>query len=448
MGGMPTLADVTGRILAPVGTPTGPGVLDLLPRLAAALAGDGPALLPHPEDGEPAPSLLPGLPLAPDEDDAADPTAAVIATSGSTGSAKGVALPASALLASVSAGHDRLGGPGRWLLALPAWHVAGLQVLLRSLVARTEPVVLDLAGGFDPDRFAAAAAALSGPRRYTALVPAQLVRILDGGPDAVATLASFDAVLVGGQATPPRLRERAAAAGVRVVTTYGMSETCGGCVYDGVPLDGVRVRVETDETVPAANGPAVDAADDGRAAGRVWLGGPVLARGYRADPAATATAFRADGAGGRWFRTDDAGRLLSGGELEVTGRLDGVIVTGGLKVDPGAVESVLLRIPGVAEAAVFGVDDARWGQRVAAAVVLEPGAHVDADLARARVGAELAGHAAPRQLLVLDRLPLRGPGKPDRDALARMAAAAGASTKPDRDALATMARAAEPGVEG
>jgi len=261
--------------------------------------------------------------------------------------------------------------------------------------------VLDLAGGFDPDRFAAAVAALSGPRRYTALVPTQLVRILDGGADAVAALASFDAVLVGGQATPPRLRERAAASSVRVVTTYGMSETCGGCVYDGVPLDGVQVRVEAD--------------------GRVWLGGPVLARGYRANPAATATAFRAEDTGGRWFRTDDAGRLLSGGRLEVTGRLDGVILTGGLKVDPGAVESVLLRIPGVAEAAVFGVDDARWGQRVAAAIVLEPGSHLDADLARARVGAELAGHAAPRQVLVLDRLPLRGPGKPDRDALARMA---------------------------
>ena len=227
---MPTLAAVTGRILAPVAVPAGPGVLDLLPRLAAALAGDGPALLPHRDGDQPAPSLRPGQPLAVDEDDDADPTTAVLATSGSTGLPKGVVLPASALLASVSAGHDRLGGPGRWLLALPVWHVAGLQVLLRSLAGRTEPAVLDQTGGFDPDRFAAVAAALDGPRRYTALVPTQLVRLLDGGPAAVAALASFDAVLIGGQATPPRLRERATAAGVRVACTYGMSETCGGCV--------------------------------------------------------------------------------------------------------------------------------------------------------------------------------------------------------------------------
>ncbi len=175
---------------------------------------------------------------------------------------------ASALLASASATHDRLGGPGRWLLALPAQHVAGVQVLVRSLVSRTEPGVLDLAGGFTPAGFAAAASALGGVRRYTALVPTQLVRLLDaadqGDGDGVRELARFDAVLVGGAGTPPAVLERAAAAGVRVVTTYGASETSGGCVYDGVPLDGVRVRL-----------------GDGPDPSRVLLGGPTLARGYR-----------------------------------------------------------------------------------------------------------------------------------------------------------------------
>jgi O-succinylbenzoic acid--CoA ligase len=241
-------------------------------------------------------------------------------------------------------------------------------------------------------------------------VPTQLARLLDAGGAAAGALAGFDAVLVGGAATPEPLRERALAAGVRLVPTYGMTETCGGCVYDGRPLDGVRVTVE---------------------GGRILLGGPVLARGYRGGD--DARAFVLDGDGRRWFRTDDTGRLDPdpgtgtgagvGPVLTVTGRMDDVIVTGGLKVSPGAVEAALLQLPGVREAVVIGLEDAEWGRRVVAAVVPGTGAAAP-DLARVRahVAAAVAPHAAPRQMLVLAELPLRGPGKPDRARIARLAA--------------------------
>jgi len=401
---------VTPRRLEPLAVPTGPAVLGLLPALRAALRGDGPALLPHAAAAAPAAALGPGEPLAPAEDDDADPTVAVLATSGSTGTPKGALLTASALLASASATHDRLGGPGRWLLALPAEHVAGLQVLLRSMISGSEPGVLDLAGGFDPAAFAAAAEALPGRRRYTALVPTQVRRLLDGGGEPLAALAGFDAVLVGGAAAAEALLLAAGAAGVRIVTTYGMSETCGGCVYDGVPLGGVRVEL----------------ADDGR----VSLGGPVVARGYRGgDPAG---AFRtAGGDATRWFRTDDLGVLDDDGALTVLGRADDMIISAGLKVSPAVVEGVLLTLPGVQEAVVLGVPDRDRGERIVAFVVSAPDAAPTLDDVRRRVGDRAGRHAAPHQLLVLDRLPLRGPGKPDRPQLRSLAESGDHQDRPD-----------------
>ena len=163
-------------------------------------------------------------------DAADDPAPLAVETSGSTGAPKRVLLSRAALRASADATHARLGGPGQWLLNLPPSYVAGLQVLFRSVRAGTEPVVQD-------GPFGEAAAAMTGARRYVSLVPTQLVRLLD--EDA---LRGFDTVLVGGARLEPALRTRAERAGVRVVATYGMSETCGGCVYDGRPLDGVAVR--------------------------------------------------------------------------------------------------------------------------------------------------------------------------------------------------------------
>jgi O-succinylbenzoic acid--CoA ligase len=311
-----------------------------------------------------------------------DDVCLVVPTSGSTGEPKGALLSAAALTASATATSARLGGDGRWLLALPPTHIAGLQVLIRSLLAGTTPVVLG-------DDFAAATEALGSGRRYTSLVPTQLRRLLDS--DASAALTSYDAVLVGGAAAPEALVARAREAGVRVVTTYGMSETSGGCVYDGEPLDGVRVDVT---------------------GGVIRLGGPVLASGYRLRPDLTAAAF-ADG----WFTTNDLGELR-GGRLTVIGRADDVVVTGGEKVAPAAVEAALSTHPAVAEAVVVGVPDDEWGQRVVAVVRLVPGARLALDEAREHVAAVLPRAAAPRELRVVDALPLLASGKPDRAALA------------------------------
>ena len=378
----------------------------VLELVAAALDGSGDALVPVPT-GSPGRAALgplaPGTPLAPGEDDDADPTALVLATSGSTGVPKGALLQSSALTASATATAGRLGGHGSWLLALAPHHVAGVQVLVRSILAGTTPEVLDLANGFSPNAFVRGTdrvqRQVEGPR-YTSLVPTQLVRLLDAGPDAVAALSSYDAVLVGAAATPAPLLERAREAGVRVVTTYGMSETCGGCVYDGVALDGVDVEVDAD--------------------GRVLIGGPVVTRGYRLQPRASAFVERD---GRRWFCTDDLGELVDG-RLRVVGRADDVIVTGGLKVSPAAVEAVLSATAEVSECVVVGVPDDEWGQAVVAVIVAGPTMPVLQQV-RAFVTEQLGAEAAPRWLVVVDELPLRGPGKPDRAAAVTLAAQAG-----------------------
>ena len=161
--------------------------------------------------------------------------AVVVETSGSTGAPKRVALSADALLASAAAAQAALGGPGQWLLAVPATYIAGINVMVRSITAATHPVVLS-SGPFTADGFAAAIRRMDGDLRFTSLVPAQLARVLDGGDAAVDAARSLDRVLLGGQAAPRELLARAAAAGIRVTRTYGSSETCGGCVYDGVPV--------------------------------------------------------------------------------------------------------------------------------------------------------------------------------------------------------------------
>lgn len=317
---------------------------------------------------------------------------AVLGTSGSSGAHKWVQLGAAALSTSAAATHTRLGGPGGWLLALPAHHVAGLQVLVRAALAGHRPAVLDLRGGFDTAVFNAAAQRLTSEARrcYTALVPTQLARLLDTDP---GPLAGFDAVLLGGAAAPEQLLHRARAAGVPVVTTYGMTETAGGCVYDGWPLDGTKVRLTSN--------------------GCVELAGPALATGYLDAPEATAQAFH-DG----WFRTCDLGRLDTHGRLQVLGRADDVIVTGGLNVAPADVEAVLTSLPGVAAACVVGVPDAEWGERVTAAVTpADPGHPPDPSALRAAAHRLLTGAQAPKEVVLFDALPLRGIGKPDRSAV-------------------------------
>lgn len=326
----------------------------------------------------------------------------VLSTSGSTGSAQQVALSAEALRASATATMSRIGGPGSWVLALPTDHIAGWQVLVRSVLAGTEPARVP--GPFTPAAFRAATDRLtgSGPR-YVSLVPTQLHRLV-ADPAGLATLAGFDAVLVGGAALPGPLRQVVREAGVRLQRTYGMTETAGGCVYDGTPLDGVSVRLDED--------------------GRVSLAGPVLATGYLTDAARTADRFHTDAAGTRWFRTDDVAEQV-GGTLRVLGRIDDLVNSGGLKIAPRPVEEALVALDGVTEAVVLGVPDPEWGQRVAAVLVGAPGAapaRPDTSAVRDLLRGALPGHWLPRQVVWVEQLPLLRSGKPDRLALRHICA--------------------------
>jgi O-succinylbenzoic acid--CoA ligase len=324
-----------------------------------------------------------------------DDVAVVVSTSGTTGVPKGAMLTAAALTASADATHRRLGGPGRWLLALPAHHIAGLQVLVRSVIAGSTPVALDVSAGFNTAELPTAVAALGHGRRYASLVAAQLDKALSD-PSATAALAELDAVLIGGGPMPAGLAEKAAAADISVVRTYGMSETAGGCVYDGVPLDGVRVRISPNSR------------------GRIVLGGATLAKGYRNPP--DQDPFAEPG----WFRTDDLGAVDPSGVLSVLGRVDEAISTGGLTVLPHLVEAVLATHPAVADCAVVGVADDRLGQRVVAAVVVTHGcaAPTVAEL-RDHVAKSLDPTAAPREVHIVAEVPRRGIGKVDRRALAQ-----------------------------
>jgi O-succinylbenzoic acid--CoA ligase len=283
-------------------------------------------------------------------------------------------------------------------------------VLVRSIAAGTAPLVL-APGSFDPHAFAELAATMDARvSRYTSLVPTQLHRLVEAAEgageqgdarrirDAVGRL---DAILVGGQATPPHLVDRAAALGWRVVRTYGSSETAGGCVYDGVPVATAEVAMVE---------------------GQVELAGPMLAEGYLGDPAATDAAF-GEHDGRRWYRTGDGGELVDG-VLRITGRLDDVVISGGEKLRLAAVEEAARSLagwhPGLGEAVVVPGEHAGWGQRP---VVFAPGS-VDPALAervRRELGARLGRVAGSAVVRGIERIPTLPSGKPDRRALRALA---------------------------
>lgn len=383
----------------------------VLAELRAALAGGDAILVAQDAAGAAAADIDDVPPDLPERVE--QRIALVVETSGSTGRPKRVALSADALLANAAASESALGAPGQWVLALPTHYIAGLNVLARSLAAETEPVTVR-GEHFTASAFLDAVDRMAHPTRFTSLVPAQLATLLDD-PRASAALAGFAAVLVGGQASPRPLLDRAARVGIRVRRSYGSSETSGGCVYDGVPIGSTTVKV-------------VD--------GEVWLGGPSLAEGYLGDPELTAERFVDEG-GVRWFRTADGGELVTGGgtggtggddgpggngdaraRLNVTGRRDDVLISGGVKVALAAVERVLRELPGFGDAVVVAVPHDRWGE---VPVAVTAGNDGDDASATAAVVAELGVAARPARIIRIDRLPLLPSGKVDRLAVRAIA---------------------------
>ena len=357
---------------------------------AAVVAPDG-ASLPRAVEA----ALAGAAPLPPG-------TALVVPTSGSTGTPRAIVLGHAALAASTAASLTALGcAPGeRWALALPLRHVAGLQVLARARVLGTAPHVVADPG--DPHDIAAAA----DHAEHIALVPTQLVRCLNAGTEVVAALARFRSVLVGGGPLAPERIAQAREAGVALTLSYGMTETCGGCVYDGRPLAGVEVAIDAPLGAPPDT------------PGRIRLRGPMLATGQLDPSPEDAARFTADS----WFVTDDIGRLTDDGKLEVHGRVDAVINTGGVKVDPAAVEALLRAHPAVGDAVVLGVLDAEWGERVVAIIApAAPSSPPTLDALRAAVSAVLPSSHAPRELRLVASIARDAMGKVSAAERARLA---------------------------
>ncbi|GAB2527594.1 AMP-binding protein [Paramicrobacterium agarici] len=372
--------------------------IEVMTALRGALDRSGPALLPLAAE-----SPHKDAPLAAHHGtelhEVPHATAVVIRTSGSTGEPKNVVLSCDALLASASASESVMGGPGQWLIALPAHYVAGLQVLVRSIAAETTPVVLP-PGRFDTAAFIEASKQLTGDLRFTSLVPAQLMRLLETR-SGVTALRRFDGILIGGQALPEPVRDRTQLLGLPIFRTYGSSETSGGCVYNGRPLPGVEMNI-------------VD--------GQVELTGPMLADGYLADDG-TIDHRRMEGAfvereGRHWYRTGDLASI-DDGVLTVLGRADNVIVSGGINVNLDRVERIVHTVAGLEDAVVVGADDDRWGQ---VPVVVTDVAGSRLDVVQDAVATALGKPARPDRIVTVAAIPRLLSGKPDRQAVARVIA--------------------------
>ena len=379
-----------------------------------------------------------------------EPIALVVGTSGSTGTPKRTALTARALAASAAATERFFGSnsdaASQWLLALPAHYIAGAQVLARSVLAGTAPVIARSVTEpvhFSPEVLLQAVERMSSARRFISLVPTQLHKLLESadanprlGAEIHEALGSFTGILLGGAPASADLLAASTALGLNTVTTYGSAETAGGCVYSGSVLPGVRVELVPEEGMPAV--PDVE----GKPAqvGRIWISGAHLASGYIGDAARTAEHFFIAADGTRWYRTDDYGLMDSANSsatssfssvephLQVLGRSDDVLISGGVKISARAVATVLEEHPSVREACVVGLSDARWGTAIAAAVTLVPSAGAAATstenrpalneelcaLLRAHCAEKLGAPAAPKQLSILPDFPLTSTGKPDR----------------------------------
>jgi len=344
-----------------------------LKNLVDALDGETALFITAPETN----GLMPAVHGLPNSVDAE--TALIVESSGSTGVPKRISLSRDALLAAANASQSALGVSGQWLLALPITYVAGIMVLVRSIVAHTQPVVMNTAMPFTAEAFARSASLMTGEHRFTSVVPTQLLRLAQSAETddhLLDLLRRFDAILVGGQAPNPAVVEALRSKGVRVIETYGMTETAGGCFYDGVPLSGVRGRI-------ASNG-------------AIEISAPTLANNVADDQG--------------WFQTSDLGSIDSEGRLKVLGRLNRVVASGGIKVSLDAVEELIRAIGGVSDVAAIAVDSEEWGQRVAIVYVGSPEV---ADYIAEGVLSELGAAAKPVRVIRVDGLPKLVSGKPD-----------------------------------
>ena len=397
------------RALTAVAVPPGmAGVLNVTQAIADAISGDGPAVVPVPTSPQGVvdqiiDAVRPNSPASPIE---SDRIAAVVTTSGSTGTPRGVLLTGSALVASATAFGTRFGTEARWVVSLPVHRIGGLMVLVRSLVHNSPYEVDPSVGGgrpFEAATFAATTkraarrSAADGRRLMVSLVPTQIARLVESGPVGIEALQAYDVVLSGAAATPQPLLNTLREHNVKVVISYGMSETCGGCVFDGQPLDGVDISLGTQNDAEP---------------GRISVGGSVLASGYRLRPDLDALTF----IGGR-VMTHDVGRLDQMGLLHVLGRLDDVVTVGGVNVALSAVESIVRHHPMIDEVAMIDVTDPEWGSLPMAYIVLR--SH---DIDRQSLEGELRfaieqriGRAAlPRYFAYVDYLPMLDSGKVDR----------------------------------
>ena len=296
----------------------------------------------------------------------------LVATSGSTGTPKEIALTASALLASAAASNKYLKAAkgDTWSLLLPLTHIAGINVLMRAKQLGTEPLDLRNHVGEYPRA------------DFTAIVPTQLFNALTENPALLKHLQGAKAVLVGGASLSEELRAQGVAAGINIITTYGMSETCGGCVYDGVALDGVAFEITTD--------------------GRIKISGPILADVKKENG---------------WFVTQDLGKIMDG-KLQVIGRSDDVIISGGENISLSAIEAAINKKYPDLLVAAFATADSKWGQALHIAVQSQD-ENIKSELSEVLVNS-IGKHVKPKSVLLLDKLPQIGVGKVDRISLAKM----------------------------
>ena len=329
-------------------------------KIADAITGDGPALATSDSEFK---FVEPEISL-------------VVETSGSTGEPKLVAISTAALIASTNAAHKYLGAtPGdSWSLLLPTSHIAGLNVLARATALGSK--VIDnrnVASYVDAD--------------YISIVPTQLHRAVTSDPKLLEHLTAAEAVLVGGGGISDALRKSATDKHVKVVTTYGMTEMCGGCVYNQKPLDGVEVKINAE--------------------GLVQLRGPMMAQSYLND-LNNWNALTKDG----WFQTSDLGELTDG-KLKILGRADDVIKSGGEKISLVDIEERFQKnFPGI-EVIAFGIKDAEWGEKLCLGVT--------SNLSLSDVQGKLSGIYTPKEIFIMKQIPRTSLGKVDRKAAIKIA---------------------------